>query len=50
MSNSKLRLFPLYGLAYAQFTAEIILSAAAIIVLIRLFRKLDADTGSGKNG
>ena len=44
------RLFPLYGLAYAQFTAEIILSAAAIIVLIRLFRKLDADTGSGKNG
>lgn len=33
-------LFPLYGLAYAQLTAELILSAAAVIVLIRLFKKL----------
>lgn len=34
-------LFPLYGLAYAQFTAEIILAAAAVIVLIRLFRGME---------
>ena len=33
-------LFPLYGLAYAQFTAEIILAAAAVIVLLRLFARL----------
>lgn len=33
--------FPLYGLAYAQPAAEIILAAAAVIVLIRLFRKLE---------
>lgn len=32
--------FPLYGLAYAQLTAEIILSAASCIVLGRLFKKL----------
>ena len=34
-------LFPLYGLAYAQFAAELILAAAAVIVLLRLFRKLE---------
>lgn len=34
-------LFPLYGLAYAQLTAELILSVAAAIVLIRLFKKLE---------
>ena len=34
-------LFPLYGLAYAQLVAEVILAAAAIIVLARLFRRLD---------
>ena len=34
-------LFPLYGLAYAQLTAELILSIAAGIVLVRLFRKLE---------
>lgn len=33
-------LFPLYGLAYAQTAAEIILAAAAIIVLIKIFKKL----------
>ena len=33
-------LFPLYGLAYAQLTAEVVLSAAAIFVLLRLFRRL----------
>ena len=36
-------LFPLYGLAYAQFTAEIVLATAAVIVLIRLFRSLEKD-------
>ncbi|HJC24785.1 MAG TPA: MATE family efflux transporter [Candidatus Eisenbergiella merdavium] len=34
-------LFPLYGLAYAQFTAEIILAAAAVVVLVRLFGRLE---------
>lgn len=35
------RLFPLYGLAYAQFAAELILSVIAGITLLRLFRNLD---------
>ena len=34
-------LFPLYGLAYAQCAAEIILAAAAVVVLIRMFAKLE---------
>lgn len=34
-------LFPLYGLAYAQFCAELVLAVAAVAVLIRLFRKMD---------
>lgn len=34
------KLFPLYGLAYAQLTAEVILAAAAVTVLTRLFKKL----------
>lgn len=33
--------FPLYGLAYAQLTAEFVLAAAAVVVLRRLFRKLE---------
>lgn len=33
-------LFPLYGLAYAQLTAEVILAVAAVAVLILLFREL----------
>lgn len=32
-------LFPLYGLAYAQLTAEVVLSAAGLSVLYRLFVK-----------
>lgn len=36
-------LFPLYGLAYAQFVAEFILAAAAVMVLWRLFKKLEAE-------
>ncbi len=34
-------LFPLYGLAYAQFTAELILAVAAVITLVQMFRKLE---------
>lgn len=34
-------LFPLYGLAYSQFVTEVVLSAAAVLVLVRMFRKLD---------
>lgn len=34
-------LFPLYGLAYSQFVAELVLAAAAVIVLMRLFRKME---------
>ena len=34
-------LFPLYGLAYAQFAAEIVLAAAAVIILARIFRQME---------
>ncbi len=40
--------FPLYGLAYAQTTAEIILSIIAVIVLLNLFRKLKAEKLTGE--
>ena len=30
--------FPLYGLAYAQFSAELVLSAAAVAVLYRIMK------------
>ncbi len=35
-------LFPLYGLAYAQFCAEVVLAVAACVVLTRLIRRLEA--------
>lgn len=35
------KLFPLYGLAYAQLVAETVLAAAAVIVLWRLFNRLE---------
>lgn len=35
------KLFPLYGLAYAQPFAEIVLAVVALIVLARLFKKLE---------
>ena len=35
-------LIPLYGLAYAQPTAELVLAIAAVLVLIRLFARLEA--------
>lgn len=39
-------LSPLYGLAYAQMTAELVLAAAAVVVLLRLFKKLEKNTQS----
>ena len=36
-------LFPLYGLAYTQFVAEFVLGILAVIVVVRLFRKLEAN-------
>ena len=36
-------LFPLYGLAYAQFSAELVLAVAAVIILVKLFRKLELE-------
>ena len=36
------KLFPVYGLAYAQFAAEIVLAVAAVFTLRSLFKKLDA--------
>lgn len=38
------KLFPLYGIAYAQFVAEIILAVAAVIVLIRIIKRLEQST------
>ena len=35
--------FPLYGLAYAQFSAELVLAVAAVIILVKLFRKLELE-------
>jgi len=35
------KLFPIYGLAWAQFTAEFILALAAAVVLIRMFNSLE---------
>ena len=43
-------LFPLYGLAYAQFVAEFVLAVAAIVTLMRIFRKTERrDTIGLKN-
>ena len=40
------RIYPLYGLAYAQPTAEIVLAIAAVVVLMRLFRSLGSSGGA----
>lgn len=37
------RLFPLYGLAYTQFVAEFVLAILALIVVTRLFKRLESD-------
>ena len=36
-------LFPLYGLAYAQLTAEVVLAVAAVLVLARLFKRISKE-------
>ena len=41
-------LFPLYGLAYAQFVAEVVLAVIAIILLLRFFRRLEKESASAK--
>lgn len=38
-------LFPLYGLAYAQFVTEFVLAVAAVLVLAHMFRKLSGESG-----
>lgn len=38
------RLFPLYGLAFAQPTAEIVLAIVAVVILVRLFKNLEKKT------
>lgn len=44
------RLFPLYGLAYAQFCAEFVLACAAVIVLAKMFSRLAVEFGEKKGG
>ncbi|MDE7262120.1 MAG: MATE family efflux transporter [Oscillospiraceae bacterium] len=41
-------LFPLYGLAYAQTVTEIILAAAALIMLRKLFREVESGRSAAK--
>jgi Na+-driven multidrug efflux pump len=36
--------FPLYGIAYAQFLTEVVLTVAAVIMLIRIFRQCNGTT------
>ena len=39
-------IFPLYGLAYAQFCAEVVLACAAVIVLLRMFVRIEKEAGT----
>ncbi|MCI8822995.1 MAG: MATE family efflux transporter [Lachnospiraceae bacterium] len=39
-------IFPLYGLAFAQLAAEVVLAAAAVTVLLRMFRRLEQKKAS----
>ncbi len=34
------RLFPVYGVAYAQLVAEVVLATAAVVILMHLFRRM----------
>lgn len=43
-------IYPMYGLAYAQFSAEVILAITACIVLLRLFKKLEKEPAGEKAG
>lgn len=42
------KLFPLYGLAYAQLVAEVVLAAAAVLTLRNLFKKLENQKGENE--
>ena len=42
------RLFPLYGLAYAQLCAEFVLAAVAVPVLVRLTARVKEGARSGQ--
>lgn len=42
--------FPLYGLAYAQLTAEFILAIAAVLVLVSIFKHLESQSETAKIG
>ena len=44
------RLFPLYGLAYAQLFAELVLAVAAVFVMRWIFRRLESGRGLRKAG
>ena len=44
------KLYPLYGLAYAQLTSEVVLAAAAAIVLANMFRRLQNEQKGELNG
>ncbi len=37
------KIFPLYGLSWAQFCAEFVLSIVAVIILINIFKKLERE-------
>ena len=41
-------LFPLYGLAYAQAVTEVILAAAALLTLRRLYQEIDRKAANGE--
>lgn len=43
------KLFPLYGLAYSQLCAELVLAAAAAVVLVKLFKKVGNSEPGQKN-
>lgn len=42
------KLFSVYGLAYAQLCAELVLSVVAVIVIVRLFKKLERKNAAAK--
>lgn len=42
------RVWPLYGLAYSQLVAEVVLAIAAVIVVLRLFRRAEQRPQPGK--
>lgn len=42
------RIWPLYGLAYSQLCAEVVLAVAAVAVLAKLFRRVEAQEGGSQ--